>query len=80
MPQVDGAIIRDRAARLRDAGSKAVAAYLKGQVGAQHAVLTESATMGRTEHFAEVQFTAPQPVGQIVPARITGLGAGGLIA
>jgi threonylcarbamoyladenosine tRNA methylthiotransferase MtaB len=71
MPQVDRATIRDRAARLRAAGSAAVAAHLSAQVGRAHRVLMESPRLGRTEGFAEVDFATDQPVGQIVPARPT---------
>jgi threonylcarbamoyladenosine tRNA methylthiotransferase MtaB len=78
MPQVDGATIRDRAARLRAAGDAQVARHLRAQVGQQHQVLMESAVIGRTEQFAEVQFTAPQPVGAIVAATITGVDGGRL--
>ena len=72
MPQVDGRVIRDRAARLRAAGARAVARHLDAQVGRDHAVLMESPTLGRTAQFAEVTFAAPQPEGRIVPARIAG--------
>jgi threonylcarbamoyladenosine tRNA methylthiotransferase MtaB len=73
MPQVDGAAIRDRAARLRAAGAEQVAAHLSEQVGKTHRVLMENAHMGRTEQFTEVSFAAPRQEGQIVEARITGL-------
>ncbi|MBI1417098.1 MAG: tRNA (N(6)-L-threonylcarbamoyladenosine(37)-C(2))-methylthiotransferase MtaB [Limimaricola sp.] len=72
MPAVPGKAIRDRAARLRAAGEAAAARHLAAQVGQTRTVLMESPLMGRTEHFAEVHFTADQPVGQIVTARITG--------
>ncbi len=38
MPQVSGAVIRDRAARLRAAGDKALARHLAAQVGQRHPV------------------------------------------
>ena len=72
MPQVDGATIRDRARRLRDLGATAVTRHLAEQVGRHHAVLMESARMGRTGQFTEVVFETDQPEGRIVPARITG--------
>ncbi len=72
MPQVPGAEIRQRAARLRGAGEAAVARHLAAQVGRTHRVLTESSTMGRTEQFAEVTFAAPQREGAVVAARISG--------
>ncbi len=73
MPQVDGRTIKSRAARLRAAGDAAVAQHLSAQVGQAHRVLMENAHMGRTGQFTEVFFAEPQPEGQIVPARITGV-------
>ncbi len=72
MPQVDGAAIRDRAARLRAAGAQAVQAHLEAQVGRHHDILTEAPRMGRTEQFTEVAFAEDRPVGEIVRATITG--------
>ena len=66
MPQVDGAAIRDRAARLRAAGDRAEARHLEALVGRHSQVLMESPRMGRTETFAEVTFAEDQPVGAIV--------------
>ncbi len=80
MPQLDGATIRARAARLRRLGTARVAAYLAAQVGTDHSVLVESPRMGRTEQFAEVAFPADRPVGRIVPARIAGHDATRLLA
>jgi len=72
--QVDGNLAKARAARLRAAGAAQVARHLAAQVGATHRVLMENPFMGRTEHFTEVDFTTPQPEGQIVTARISGHG------
>ncbi|SMX46509.1 tRNA (N(6)-L-threonylcarbamoyladenosine(37)-C(2))-methylthiotransferase MtaB [Maliponia aquimaris] len=73
IPQkVNGAVIKDRAARLRAAGDARVQTHLQAQQGRAHAVLTEAPDMGRTEQFTEVRFATPQPVGQIVRCTITG--------
>ena len=72
MPQKDRSIIKERAGRLRAAGEKRVANHLMSQLGQVHNILTENENMGRTEGFTEVNFTHPQPVGQIVQAQITG--------
>ena len=72
MPQVDGAAIRDRAARLRAAGDRAINRHLTDQAGRDHNVLMEAPRMGRTPQFAEVQFRDDQPVGRVVAARIVG--------
>ncbi|MEO1637612.1 MAG: tRNA (N(6)-L-threonylcarbamoyladenosine(37)-C(2))-methylthiotransferase MtaB [Pseudomonadota bacterium] len=73
MPQVNGKAIKERAARLRAAGERAVAAHLAAQPGKTHQVLMESPRMGRTEQFTEVTFDSDQPESQIVTAKITGI-------
>ena len=72
MPQVGGAAIKTRAARLRQAGEAALALHLRAQAGKTHHILIENPRMGRTEQFTEVAFAADQPEGRIVTARITG--------
>ncbi|ETR77646.1 2-methylthioadenine synthase [Afipia sp. P52-10] len=54
MPQVKGEVIKQRARRLREAGDRALRTRLAADVGAARAVLIESATQGRTEHFLPV--------------------------
>ena len=54
MPQVAASLIKDRARRLREAGDRALQWRLAAEVGAERAVLIESATRGRTEHFIPV--------------------------
>lgn len=71
--QINGSVIKKRAARLRAAGEAQVQTHLAAQTGRDHAVLMEAPDMGRTEQFTEVRFAAPQPVGRIVQARITGV-------
>ncbi|MGJ8629263.1 MAG: tRNA (N(6)-L-threonylcarbamoyladenosine(37)-C(2))-methylthiotransferase MtaB [Sulfitobacter sp.] len=80
MPAVNGTNIKARAARLRAAGTHRVTAHLQAQVGATHNVLMESPTMGRTEQFAEVQFSKPQAEGHIVRTKIINSTDGHLIA
>lgn len=70
--QIDGRVIKDRAARLRAAGEAQVARHLSDQVGKSHHILMENPHMGRTEQFAEVAFSKSQAEGQIVQAAITG--------
>ncbi|MDO9527407.1 MAG: tRNA (N(6)-L-threonylcarbamoyladenosine(37)-C(2))-methylthiotransferase MtaB [Gemmobacter sp.] len=72
MPQVAGAEVKDRAARLRRAGEVALEHHLAAQIGATHRVLTEGPRMGRTEQFTEVTFRSDQPEGQIITAVIDG--------
>ncbi len=73
MPQVDRRVIKDRANRLRAAGSAQVAAHLQAQVGKTVSILPESPRMGRTEQFAEVALSQDVPVGSLVQVRITGV-------
>lgn len=70
---MNGAVIKDRAARLRAAGDRQVATHLAAQVGRRHKVLLENDHMGRTEQFTEVSFRSPQPEGQIVDVVIDGI-------
>ena len=70
MPQVDKAVIRDRAARLRQLGQDRVAAHHSALVGSTQDVLMERPDMGRAAGFAEVHFDTPQPEGQIVQVHI----------
>jgi threonylcarbamoyladenosine tRNA methylthiotransferase MtaB len=78
MPAVDGRVIKERAAQLREAGGRAVQQHLAAQIGRTHHVLMETPRVGRTEQFAEVQFAVDQPEGQIVPTRIAGVSEGKL--
>ena len=71
--QVNGNIIKDRAARLREAGTAQASRHLSSQVGRAHRILMENPTMGRTEHFAEVTFDTPQAEGSIVNATPNGV-------
>ncbi|MEY8829633.1 tRNA (N(6)-L-threonylcarbamoyladenosine(37)-C(2))-methylthiotransferase MtaB [Sedimentitalea sp. XS_ASV28] len=78
--QVNGTVIKDRAARLRAEGARQVERHLAAQIGKTHQVLMENEHMGRTEQFTEVRFVAPRPEGQIVEAAITGRAGGQLLA
>ncbi|UWR95984.1 tRNA (N(6)-L-threonylcarbamoyladenosine(37)-C(2))-methylthiotransferase MtaB [Phaeobacter inhibens] len=71
--QVNGSLIRERAARLRAAGDAQVQTHLTAAVGKAHQILMENPHMGRTEQFTEVTFAAPQIEGQIVTATPTGI-------
>jgi threonylcarbamoyladenosine tRNA methylthiotransferase MtaB len=81
MPQVDKPVIRERAARLREACAQERQRWLSSVIGTDQRVLVETSGMaGHGESFAPVRFETPQPVGTIVTARITGLEDGALIA
>ncbi|MGR3562591.1 MAG: tRNA (N(6)-L-threonylcarbamoyladenosine(37)-C(2))-methylthiotransferase MtaB [Heliomarina sp.] len=78
--QVDGNVIKARAARLRDAGARQVERHLAAQVGRNHRVLMENSHMGRTEQFTEVRFDSAQIEGALVHVKITGHASGHLTA
>ena len=80
MPQVRGPAIRDRAARLRQAGDAALLRHLAAQRGKVHRILTEGPRIGRTEQFTEVVFAADRAEGAIVETAITGFADGRLLA
>ena len=72
MPQVHGKIIKARAARLRAQGAHALEKHLHSQLGAEHHVLMETQTRGRTPHFTPVALNTPVQSGDIIAARMTG--------
>ena len=80
MPMVNGAVIKQRAARLRGAGDLALARHLTAQNGGSHRVLMESPRMGRTEQFTEVDFGTDHPEGRIVTVKVIGKKATRLLA
>ncbi|MGH6618277.1 MAG: tRNA (N(6)-L-threonylcarbamoyladenosine(37)-C(2))-methylthiotransferase MtaB [Alphaproteobacteria bacterium] len=70
MPQLPKPLRRERAARLRDAGATAAAAFLAARVGSTAQVLVERDGRGRTEHFAPIALDAPVVDGTLVRARV----------
>jgi threonylcarbamoyladenosine tRNA methylthiotransferase MtaB len=80
MPQVDGAVRKGRAARLRAAGADMLRRHLASRVGCSESVLMETGDDGRTETFASARLTEARAPGSIVAARITGVDGETLIA
>jgi threonylcarbamoyladenosine tRNA methylthiotransferase MtaB len=72
MPAVPGEIVRERARRLREAGDAALGRHLDREVGQSRRILVENGTLGRTEGFTAVRFSAPRRAGEIVDALISG--------
>lgn len=70
MPQVNGVVVKERAARLRAKGRDAMAAYLKSRVGTTAHVLIERDATGHSEHYVSVN-VPDAAYGEIVAARIT---------
>ena len=71
MPPVDGAIIKERARRLRQKGAAALNSYLEAQIGRRAEVLMETNGLGRTEQFTAVKVADALP-GRLIDVRITG--------
>jgi threonylcarbamoyladenosine tRNA methylthiotransferase MtaB len=80
MPQIDRAIVKERAQRLREKGETALRAYLDTQLGMQRRVLTERGGIGRTEQFTPVRLHAAIEPGMIVAMKMTGHDGRQLIA
>jgi threonylcarbamoyladenosine tRNA methylthiotransferase MtaB len=72
MPQVDRAIIKERARRLREKGEAALRKHLDLEIGGRRRVLAESRALGRTEQFMPVRLAAPIEPGVIVDLTMTG--------
>jgi threonylcarbamoyladenosine tRNA methylthiotransferase MtaB len=72
MPQLNRAMIKERAARLREKGEAALCTYLETQIGSRRSVLTERGGIGRTEQFTAVRLTAPIEPGVIFDLTIAG--------
>ena len=70
MPQVPRDIVRERAARLRAAGGRALARSLAGRVGSVSDVLVERDGFGRSEHYAPVTFRPRIETGVVANMRM----------
>ena len=72
MPQLDRALVKERAARLREKGEAALATHLGAEVGARRRVLTERGGIGHTEQFLTVKLAAPIVPGTILDLHMAG--------
>jgi threonylcarbamoyladenosine tRNA methylthiotransferase MtaB len=70
MPQVPRELIRERAKRLREEGTRALAASLAKRVGQTSEILIERDGFGRSEHYAPVKFAGPSAVGSVATLRL----------
>ncbi len=76
MPQLDKAVIKERAARLRAKGDERNAAFLQRAIGTRQRVLAETQSLGRNEQFAQVKFTQLLTPGAIIEAHVISAGRG----
>lgn len=73
MPQVNGAVIKERAGRLRAKGAEALARCLASQIGKHVSVLMEKDGRGHSEHYLPIDLgEADALAGSIVAAHIVG--------
>ena len=72
MPQLDRAVIKERAQRLRDRGEAALRAHLDAQIGRSHRVLTERGGLARTEQFTAVKLNSPLSPGLFLDLTVAG--------
>src|SRR5690348_10254936 len=75
MPQPPRAVIRERAARLREAGAMALARALAARIGTVAQVLVERPGFGRSEHWAPVRFSGEAAVGSVAAVKLLAAGA-----
>jgi threonylcarbamoyladenosine tRNA methylthiotransferase MtaB len=78
MPQLDKALIKARAAALRQKGQAALARYLDSQIGTTQTVLLEREGRGRLNSFAEIQVNGGE-AGALIEAQITARADGHLV-
>jgi threonylcarbamoyladenosine tRNA methylthiotransferase MtaB len=71
MPAVPESVVRERAARLRQAGAAALAADLAARIGGESVVLIERPRMGRATFYTAVAFTGGGEPGAIRRMRFT---------
>jgi threonylcarbamoyladenosine tRNA methylthiotransferase MtaB len=72
MPQVARPLVKERAERLRTAGSRATEAFLASCQGQRTEVLMERGRIGRTPHFAELTLDREVAPGSLVATSVTG--------
>jgi threonylcarbamoyladenosine tRNA methylthiotransferase MtaB len=77
MPEVAPGIVRERAARLREAGAAALAAELRSRIGTVGEVLVERPGRGRAGFYAAVD--CPPDIAGVHRLRFTGVAGGALI-
>lgn len=69
MPQVDPALRKERAARLRAKGDQQLSNFLKGQVNKSHQVIVEKNNFGRSENFSPVRVDGEYEQGTLLSVR-----------
>ncbi len=78
MPQLPPAIVKNRAARLREKGEAALRSHLESEIGKSRTVLVERGGFGRTEQFTRVEIAGFEH-GSMIAAHIVGATARSLV-
>lgn len=72
MPQLQGQIVKERAARLRELGANAFSEHLLSLTGKDIELLVEQDVIARSPTYAPVKLSAAQTNGTLLRARIVG--------
>lgn len=80
MPQVNGAIVAERAAALRDKGVAALKSHLESAKGRRINVLMENEACGRSADFTPVRLDACAYAGALIDAVVSGDDGASLLA
>ena len=73
MPQLDRAVIKDRAARLREKSAEALQRHLTSRVGMEMAAIVERNGFARGDDFSPIALSAPARPGAFIKVSITGI-------
>jgi threonylcarbamoyladenosine tRNA methylthiotransferase MtaB len=79
MPQLDPALVKERAARLRAAGVAALKTELLSRIGRDSDVLIEAPGRGRADCYAAVRFDAALDPGTVTRMRFAGAAVDALV-
>ncbi|HEY3909167.1 MAG TPA: tRNA (N(6)-L-threonylcarbamoyladenosine(37)-C(2))-methylthiotransferase MtaB [Stellaceae bacterium] len=79
MPAVSGTVVKERAARLREAGAAALAAELESRIGSETDVLIERPGRGRAAFYAQVAFAGRVAAGTVRRMRLVDSNADNLV-
>lgn len=71
MPQLDRALVKERAARMRAVGDKLLLSHLDKMIGTRHMILVEQSGFAHTENFSLVAAPGLRPR-DMVPVMMTG--------
>ena len=83
MPQINGAIIKERAKILREAGASELQKFLKTQVGKNVSVIVEKDGVGKSENFLDVKIAGEGEklkAGEIFTVQVEGVEGNSLVA